>query len=49
MFKLFKQKNIWTNKNYKTKRKNFNKLLEIMEKDKINAILETLDKKNVKI
>jgi hypothetical protein len=27
------------------KKKYFNKLLEIMEKDKINAILETLDEK----
>ena len=27
------------------KKKCFNKLLEIMEKDKINAILETLDEK----
>jgi RNA binding exosome subunit len=31
--------------NQKKTKKKFNKLLEIMEKDKINTILETLDKK----
>jgi hypothetical protein len=36
---------IWYMSKLQNQKKYFNKLLEIMEKDKINAILETLDEK----